>query len=312
MNKNNLLVVNNLSVIIKDRFLVKNVSFSLPVGECYGIVGEDRSGKTSLLKVLSGSLPISQGQIFIENEDASANLSAFAKTSVCLDPPVFFKFQTVLNNLQYLSMLSGVHSKKEIIEVLKKFNLEKKLKTRVLFLSYFEKKLMALALAFLTKPKLMLLDEPFKNLPEAQIKQLKEHLTQLQLNGSSILISSQKIENLEEDCSKIIFMQDREIKQILTNNQCEKLVGEKEFAFVKVKYPHYTGTLLIKNFGLKVKILGNKVLFNGDEEKTSEIVRHLTVSKIETYSAGMITQKTEKIFASLTPFFKEEKNEENS
>ncbi len=308
MNKTSaLLSVNNVSVLIKDRFLVKNVSFSLPQGECYGVVGEDKSGKTSLLKVISGSLPISQGQIFIDGQDVTSTPVAFTKTRVCLDPPVFFKFQTVLNNLQYLSLLNGHKDKKEILAVLKKFNLDHKAKSRVVFLSYYEKKLMALAFAFLTNPKILLLDEPFKNLPQNQVKEVKTHIKELQENGSSVMISSQAIENLQENCSKIIFMEDRSIKKILTNDQCDKFLSEKEWAFVKVKYPNYAGQLLMKEQKLKVKIIGKKVLFDADETKTAEIVRFLTINKIELYSAGILKQKTEKIFASLTPFFKEEK-----
>ena len=65
MDEQKVLVVDDLSVLIKERFLVKNVSFSLNQGDVLGIVGEDKSGKTSLIKALVGSMPISDGKVYI-------------------------------------------------------------------------------------------------------------------------------------------------------------------------------------------------------------------------------------------------------
>ena len=154
-----ILEVNNLSVLIKDRILVKNIYLTLKEGECFGIVGEDKSGKTSLLKAVSGTLPISPGQVLFLGEDIYTNKKILTNVSTCFDPPVFFKYQSVFENLKYFATLNDNITKENIKETLKKFGLEEKSKTKVLHLSYFEKKLMSLAIGFLTKPKLLLLDE---------------------------------------------------------------------------------------------------------------------------------------------------------
>ena len=61
MENENLLEVKNVSVLMKDRFLVQDASFSLKKGSCLGIVGEDGSGKTSLIKAIAGAIAISDG-----------------------------------------------------------------------------------------------------------------------------------------------------------------------------------------------------------------------------------------------------------
>lgn len=297
----------NLSVIIKDRFLVKNVYLSLKKGECVGVLGEDKSGKTSLIKAISGSLPIAPGQAFILGEDIYYNKKVLTKVSTCFDPPIFFKYQTVFDNLQYISSLSENKSKKKIKDVLKKFGLEKQMDTRIMFLPYYQKKLMALALAFLTEPEILLLDEPFKNLPTEYLKIVKDAIRSARAKGTTVIITAQNIEQLENECSRFVFMEDRGIKSILNKEDVEEITEEITYAFIKVKYPHYVGKLLMDNFDIKVKLLDKRVLFEASEDEVAKMVKFITRQSLSIYAAGYLTRKTEKILAELTPYFKEEK-----
>ncbi len=303
----NVIEIKNLSVIIKDRFLVKNIYLTLHKGECVGVLGEDKSGKTSLIKAISGSLPIKPGQAFIFGEDIFYNKKVLTKVSTCLDPPIFFKYQTVMDNIEYISSLSENKSKQKIVDVLQKFGLEKEKDTRVMFLPYYQKKLMALALAFLTEPEILLLDEPFKNLPERYLKIVKDAIKTARKNGATVIITSKNIELLEDECDRFVFMEERVIKSILQKEDVEEITEENSYAFIKVKYPHYVGKLLIDNYELKVKILGRRVIFKADEDEVAKMVRFITKHNLAIYGAGYITRKAEKIFAELTPYFKEEK-----
>lgn len=308
MEKENILEVKNLSVLIKERFLLKNVSLSLKEGETVGLIGEDKSGKTTLIKSIANSMPISDGEIYFCGRSVKEGLDVVKDIGLCLDPPVFFKFQTVLNNIKYLSMLNGNFDKEKIIRVLNKFNLAHKIKKRVLFLSYYEKKLMALALAFLTEPKLLLLDEPFKGLPPESVQEIKSYIREIKEKGTTVVMSSRNFESLEDMCDRFVFMENKTVKEILSKKECEKYSKNKTYAFISVKYPHYCGKLIMENFELKVKIMGKKVLFEADEDTTAEIVRFFTINKIAVYKAGYLNRKSEKIFAQLTPYFKEEEN----
>ncbi len=300
------LEVKNLSVLIKDRFLVKNASFSINKGECWGFIGEDKSGKTSLLKAISGSLPIIPGQAFIFGKDIYDNKKVLTNVSTCFDPPVFFKYQSVYENMRYLTSLRGKLDKEKIIQVLNKFDLTHRLNTKVLLLPYFEKKLMSLALAFMYEPKLLLIDEPFNNIPEDKTKIVKEAIEEIRAKGTTVLMTSRKIENLDGECEKFVFMENREILKIMTAEECESMIELKTYAYVKVKYPHYVGTLIRDNFNLRVKLLDSRVLFDADEDTVAQIVYFLSSNKIAVYRAGYLNRKAEKIFAELTPYYKEE------
>ena len=301
----NVLEVKNLSVLIKERFLIKDISFSLKHGETLGIVGDDGSGKTSLIKTLTGSLPISDGSITIYGKNIELHPEVLNQVGICLDPPVFFKFQSVIDNMMYLCSLSGHNDKVKIVRTLKKFNLDTKMRKKVYSLSFYERKLMALALAFVTNPKLLILDEPFKSLPVQDIFQIRKYIAELRENGTTIIMTAKTYDSLEDQCDTYLFMTNRKIFELLPRKECEKYSTTKTYAFVEVKYPHYCGKMVMEKFDYKVKLIGKKVLFEADEDATAEIVRFFTRNKLAVYSAGYINNKSERIFARLTPYFKE-------
>jgi len=306
MEENIVLEVKNLSVIIKERFLVKNAYFTMRKGECWGVLGEDKSGKTSLIKAVSGSLPINAGQVFVLGKDIFYDKKVLSKVSTCFEPPVFFKYQTVYDNMKYISTLNENCSKEKIIKTLNRFGIAHKMNTRVLFLPHYEKKLMSLALGFLTEPEILLLDEPFKNLPEEALKQVKKAIKEVRAKGTSVIITTRNFETIENECDKYVLMEEREIKKILTSEDCSNLSSMKTYSFIKVKYPHYAGKLIIKNFDIEVKILDRRVLFEANEDLTAQIVRFIAKNNIAIYNAGYLNRKSEKIFAELTPYYKEE------
>lgn len=304
--KETILDIENLSVIIKERYLVKNVSLSVDEGEAIALVGGDGSGKTSLLKTITHSLPITEGNIFVCGRNVTEKES-YSNVGISLDPPVFFKFQTVFNNLAYLTKISGNFDKIGILDALKAVGLERRAKVLVLFLSYAEKKLMSLALAFLAKPKLLLLDEPFKSLSKKQCEIVKSQIKKLQEQGTAVVISTCTLEDVSDICSKYYFMENRQITKTVENTDVVEYLTDKEMAFVEVKYPHYVGKMIIDSFGLHVKLLGNKVVFDTDEDTLAKIVVELSGSKITVFKAGYLNSYAEKVLASLTPYFKEAK-----
>lgn len=304
--KETILDIENLSVIIKERYLVKNVSLSVDEGEAIALVGGDGSGKTSLLKTITHSLPITEGNIFVCGRNVTEKES-YSNVGISLDPPVFFKFQTVFNNLAYLTKISGNFDKIGILDALKAVGLERRAKVLVLFLSYAEKKLMSLALAFLAKPKLLLLDEPFKSLSKKQCEIVKSQIKKLQEQGTAVVISTCTLEDVSDICSKYYFMENRQITKTVENTDVVEYLTDKEMAFVEVKYPHYVGKMIVENFNLHVKLLGNKVVFDTDEDTLAKIVVELSGSKITVFKAGYLNSYAEKVLASLTPYFKEAK-----
>lgn len=307
MENKEILKVDNVTTLIKEKFLVKNVSFSLHAGEIIGIIGEDKSGKSSLLKVITEALPVTEGNIYLDGKSVIKNKKLQRSIDICLDPPMFFKFQTIQDNMQYISSLNDEFKSKDIDEMLTKFNLMDKKKVPVRKLNFFEKKRMALALAFIRPAKVIILDEPFKSLDDQFKKQVKMYIKELSKKGSGFLLTGRDVEELQDICHTFIFLENKQIVKIMTNTELKNFQDDIIYTFIKTKTPNYAGKLVKEKFNEEVKILNNRVLLsNVDEEKTAEIVKFLTQNKIEILSAGTISTKAEQIFASLTPLFKED------
>lgn len=307
MENKEVLKIDNITTLIKEKFLVKNISFSLHVGEVLGIIGEDKSGKSSLLKVITGALPVTEGDIYLDGISIIRNQKLQREIDICLDPPMFFKFQTVVDNMKYISSLNDEFKMNDINEILEKFDLLDKKNVAVRKLNFFEKKRMALALAFLCPAKVVILDEPFKNLDDSFKSKLKAYIKKLSNAGTSFILTGRTTDDLEDLCHTFMFLENKQIKNIMTNKDVKNFSNDTVYTFIKTKTPNYAGKLIIKNYGLDVKILNNRVLLlNIDEDKTAETIKFLSSNKIEILSAGIISNKAEQIFASLTPYFKEE------
>lgn len=302
-----LLNVKSLSTLIKERFLIQNISFALNKGDIFGIVGEKQSGKTSLLKAIAGALPITEGTIFFDGQDLHKNKKLTSNITISLDPPVFFKYQTVYDNIKFLSSLKGKFNKQKTLEILQIFDLLDKKDEKVRTLTYHEKKKMALALALVTKPKLVLLDEPFKGLNDKYKEEITSKIKELSKIGVGVIITSSAVEDIENLCTRFIFMGERKIKKEMSASELKGFDTQIEYTFIKTKYPNYGGKLLIDNFNKKVKLLGNKILLmDEDDDNVARMIKFLTSKKVIVYSAGKISNKAEQIFASLSSYYKEE------
>ena len=230
---NNLINVVNLVKNFDEQSVIKNISFNVKKNSIVGILGKNGAGKTTLLGMLLGLITPTRGDIFILGKNLKLNkkeiLSEINFQSPYVDLP---KKMTVEQNLSFYSRLYGVKNFNIVIE-----NLVDDLKIRDLVkknygsLSAGQKTKINLCKALLNKPKLLLLDEPTASLdPETSIF-IRNYLLEYQKkNGSSILITSHNLDEVQAMCSNIILLKSGEIvsegniKQILKNYNYKTLI----------------------------------------------------------------------------------------
>lgn len=305
------LSVENLSTLVKKKFLLNHISFSLHEGEILGIIGGKGSGKTSLIKAISNALPVSEGDIYLDGISLVKNKKLQSKINLCLDPPMFFKFQSVKNNLKFMSSLKNNYNKQKMLSSLEQFEMKKRKNSKVIRLNFYEKKKMAIALTFITDASVYILDEPFKGLDEQFSLNLKKFLRQLAKKGGSVILTSESADTLTDVCDTFIFLNDRTVETVMTNENVVNFVDDELYTFIETPYPNYAGKLLRDEKGLEVKLLDNKVLLqNISEEECANLITFLTEKKIEIKNAGTLTDKTEQIFASLASTLSQEENNE--
>ena len=190
----NLIETKDLCKKYGSNMVIDHVNMHVEEKSIYGFVGENGSGKTTIMRLVTGLAEPTRGSysLFgIERRDrriynARKQISAIVETASLV--PTF----SALGNMRYQQLYSGFKlTPKEENDLLKKVHLDKVGKKRVKNFSLGMRQRLAIALALMNKPKLMLLDEPMNGLDPEGIAELRELLIELNRDeGITILISS--------------------------------------------------------------------------------------------------------------------------
>lgn len=187
------LKLENISKRYNDHVVLENISLSLGKGEILAIAGPPGSGKTTLLKIIAGLIRPSSGRIYIEGVDITDTPPHLRGFSMVFEIPPIYPDRTGYENIAFplkLKKLPENDIRKKVYEVAELLGIKHLLNRKPSTYSGGEYQRVALARALITNPRLLLLDEPFKNL-DAKIR---EHMIvwfkQLQSKLSTTIIYS--------------------------------------------------------------------------------------------------------------------------
>ncbi|MBZ9606298.1 ABC transporter ATP-binding protein [Clostridium estertheticum] len=215
-------------------FAVNNVDLELKQGDIYGLVGKNGAGKTTILRMISGlSIPTS-GEIELFNEISKAGLNnSRAKLGCMVETPSFFKYLSAKKNLEYYRLQRGVVEKECVDEAIKMVGLEDVGKKKFKNFSLGMKQRLGLALAIMTSPDLLILDEPTNGLDPTGIIELRELLLRFNRErNTTIIISSHILSELSQLANTYGFINKGEfVEQIAAKNLEEKC---RRYLLIKV------------------------------------------------------------------------------
>ena len=248
----NIIETNELTKIYSGRAVVDHVNMHIPEGSIYGFVGENGSGKTTIMRMLTGLAEPSQGgySLFgISHKDrkiynARKNIAAIVETT-SLVPTM-----TARDNMIFQEMYLGIKlTDKERMELLTKVHLESVGKKKVKNFSLGMRQRLGIALALINKPRLMLLDEPMNGLDPQGIAELRDLLIELNREeGITVLISSHILSELEKIASIYGFISHGKLIKELTFEELQN--SSRKSLLVKVENINQAEALL-KSHGIK-------------------------------------------------------------
>jgi len=197
-----MLLINNLSYFRNETKIFENLNLSLNNKEIIQIKGRNGSGKTTFLKVIINILEPKSGEIIWKGKNINKNIFDFYKhTTFIMDENTSTKELSIEDNINFWKGLSSSKlNNEEIFKLLKKLDIEKYYKTKVMYLSSGERKKLELLRLILEQKKLWILDEPFNHLDNLTIEILNQTFLDHVNNDGMILFASHfnpVISNLE-------------------------------------------------------------------------------------------------------------------
>ncbi|WP_019639910.1 ABC transporter ATP-binding protein [Paenibacillus fonticola] len=208
------LEVNDVTKQIKGRTIIDGISFSIPKGEVCGFLGPNGSGKTTMIRMLTGLLAPTKGRIAINGIDMKKNRTEAAlKMGAIVESPIFFPYMTGRGNLRNLARLhpnlSIQEQRERIEEVLGIVGLTARADDRVGTYSLGMKQRLGVAQAILGNPDFVILDEPANGLDPMGMRDLRNLILSLREKyNMSFLISSHLLDEIQKVCSQLILIKD--------------------------------------------------------------------------------------------------------
>jgi ABC-2 type transport system ATP-binding protein len=188
---------------------LKGISFSVPEGSVFGILGPNGSGKTTLLSVVLNVLSADKGSFewFGNKEDHQHR----KKIGSLLETPNFYHYLSARNNLRITKSISGRGTDQEISMALQKVNLQSWENKKFKRFSLGMKQRLAIASALLGSPKVLVLDEPTNGLDPVGIAEIRELIRELSKKGHTIIMASHLLDEVEKVCTHVAIMKSGEL-----------------------------------------------------------------------------------------------------
>ncbi len=191
-----------------------DVSFEVPKGSVFGILGPNGSGKTTLLGIVMDILKVSSGNFFWNGQPGSSN-EMRRQIGTLLETPNFYHYLSGQKNLQIAAAIKQKGAE-DIPLVLEKVNLTQRKDSKFSTYSLGMKQRLAIASTLLGNPDILVFDEPTNGLDPAGIAEIRELIKQLNQQGKTIIMASHILDEVEKVCTHVAIIQKGVLKTVGT------------------------------------------------------------------------------------------------
>ena len=202
---------------------LNNVSFEVPEGSVFGVLGPNGSGKTTLLSIILDVLKANKGNYLWFGHVGSPDQRK--KIGSLLETPNFYHYLSAMDNLKITQGISGRGSKADIDAVLQKVRLFERRKSPFKTYSLGMKQRLAVAAALLGGPKVLVLDEPTNGLDPVGIAEIRELIIELRSSGHTIIMASHLLDEVEKICTHVAILKQGDV---LTTGDVEEVLMDED------------------------------------------------------------------------------------
>ncbi|AWK51762.1 ABC transporter ATP-binding protein [Clostridium beijerinckii] len=270
------LLLDNVHKTIKNKEIVKGISFSINAGEVLGFLGPNGAGKSTTLRMIVGLSSPTRGKIIIDGHSITKDyVKAMSKVGCIIEGPDMYNYLSGLENLKMLSSMNKYVTNEDITKAIELVGMQNRINDKVSTYSLGMKQRLGLAQALVHKPKLLILDEPTNGLDPSGINEFRHIIHDLaKKENIAVLISSHLISEVELMCDKVAIIKSG---TLLKYSSVSELINSQEVFFV------------LSDNQRGIEILKNK--WNIDSSlKDDRIVAKVDISKLEAINSSFIEE----------------------
>lgn len=194
----------NVTKRIKENTVLDNVSYTFKSGFVYGLYGQNGSGKTMLLRAISGLINLDSGSIFIDGEKLHDKIEFPPETGIVIENMELLPECSAKRNLQMLAKIKNIADEKDISFSLERVGLDPDSDKKVKKFSLGMKQRLNIAQAIFENQKIILLDEPTNALDEDAVQLIYKIIREEKSRGATIIVATHHKEDLKEVCDAIL------------------------------------------------------------------------------------------------------------
>jgi ABC-2 type transport system ATP-binding protein len=277
---------------------LKGVSFEVPEGSVFGILGPNGSGKTTLLSIILDVLSADKGNYLWFGKPGSADIRK--KIGSLLETPNFYHYLSAVNNLKVTQSICHRGTMADIDEVLKKVKLSERKHSRFSSYSLGMKQRLAIGAALMGRPRVLVLDEPTNGLDPVGIAEMRELIKELHQQGFTIIMASHLLDEVEKVCTHVAILNYGElithgsVNEILVDEDIIE-IGARDLSALEQIISTYPGYTRIRKDGDFLQMY-----FTKGEAKPQEINAFCFNHGLSLYHLVHRKQKLETKFFELT------------
>ncbi len=290
----------NVSKVFGKKIIIDQVNIDIYKGEIFGIIGASGSGKTTLLNLLVSFVEPEEGDIVFTKSNNPKFFSVFKRQDIvkkffgfASQSPSYYPELTILENMNYFSSLYSIPpktKKNNIKNILDVVGLTASQKEIASTLSGGMKKRLDIACSLVNSPEILILDEPTADLDPVLRKQFWEVIRDINKRGTTIILASHFLEDVENVCDRLAILADRKILHVGTPSEIKKIISQFEEIIIETVPGNYA---LISQELSKLKDSGiQKIIKSGTKlviyTSKSELVLHDIIHIIEKHKENLL------------------------
>lgn len=186
--------------------VLKNVSVGFEKGKIHGLIGRNGSGKTVLIKCICGLIPVTSGEIYVNDKQVGKDIDIPKNIGAIIETPGFLSNYSGYNNLKFLASIRNKIDKKKIRETIELVGLDPDSKKHVGKYSLGMRQRLGLAQAIMEDPEILFLDEPMNGLDKHGVEEMRELFKELRNQGKTIIMANHSAEDIDILCDTVYEM----------------------------------------------------------------------------------------------------------